>query len=103
SRWNEETGLAVDDQVAQSADCRRHHRPPVRHRLRADDAESFPARRADDDRGPPIPVEQLVVREEAEGAGDELTQTPGAGDDTRQAPGSLDQLEHALLLREPSG
>ena len=43
-------GLAVHDEIEQAADRARDHRPAVRHRLQAGDAEALAARRARDDR-----------------------------------------------------
>ena len=98
SRRDEEAGLAVDDEVEQAADRGRDDRPPVRHRLRASDAEPFAARRARDHRGARVQRRELVMRDEAEGPGDPVAQRPVAGDDEPHPNGGRHELEHALLL-----
>src|SRR5919204_6988384 len=64
ARRDEHARLAVDDEIEQPAYGGGHHRPSVRHRLRAHDAEPLPVRRAGDHGGPPVQRPQPVVRPE---------------------------------------
>jgi len=48
---HEQTCLLVDDEIEQASHRSGDDRPPVGHRLGADDAEALPVRRARDDRG----------------------------------------------------
>src|SRR5581483_11893912 len=61
------------------------------------------AGRAGDDGRPLVEAEQLVVRHPAERPGDAVAERAVAGDYERQTARCLDELEHALLRREPTG
>ena len=102
ARRDEHARHVVLDGVGEPADRGRDDRPSPRHRLARGDAVALAPRRRGDDRG------ALVVRRRAPpGArsptrsGHPRAQRPVADDDERQAAARLDELEHALLLREP--
>src|SRR5207247_6695986 len=60
---DEDAGLAVLDQVREPAHGGRDDGLPVRHRLRADDAEALGERRADDDGGALVAALELCARD----------------------------------------
>src|SRR5581483_5656268 len=81
--------------AAARAPCAARRRRPA-----GDHAVALPPRGADDDGRTLDVAPHLKRRHEAERAGNAVPQGAVADDDERQAARRLDELEHALLLRE---
>jgi hypothetical protein len=74
----------------------------VGHRLEHAERQALAVGGEDHDRGAAVQALELLVRDEAQRSGDEVSQRAVAGDDEVHAAGRLDELENPLLAREPS-
>ena len=102
ARGDEQTRLSVDHEVQQASDGARDHRPAVRHRLGAHDAEALAVRRARDHGRPLVQRPERVMRHEPQRARNLLAQRPVSRDDEVHAGRGLHELQDPLLRREPS-
>jgi len=75
----------------------------VGHRLGAHDAEALAVRRAGHDGSAPVQRDELIVGKHSERAWHAVPERAVPGDDQRQPSRRLQQLEDALLGREPAG
>ena len=100
---NDDSGLAVHDEVAEAADRSRDDRPPMGHRLKAGDTEALPVGRAGDDGCARVHVQELGVRNETERTRHLRPKRPVSGDDQVQSARGLDELDYSFLGRESTG